>query len=193
MLGRGARPRTCQSQTKEPWKPQTYQPNSELTDLGNTIFWGRWVKHCTFVFVSVWLLCFFYPFQEKDKWLQRKGGGEERWKEEKKRLLWLSGCSSTLWPYAAPGGLCIQATVSKRRGHLRPYPQGFSNGGVRENNAPIICWQVRSPGLTQPNSCWQLHRDSFQAVSAPGLGPSHQGSGKEHCHVCFLQGERQHI
>lgn len=64
---------------------------------------------------------------------------------------------------------------------------------TEENNAAIICWQVRSPGLTQPKSSWQLHRDSFQAVSPPGLGPSHQGSGKEHCLICFLQGECQHI
>lgn len=135
----------------------------------------------------------YVPTQRKTTWLQTKeGGGEERWKEEKRRPLWLSGCSSTLWPYAAPGGLGIQATVSRRRGHLQMNPGGLFRWRSRQccNNAAIICWQVRSPGLTQPQSCRQLHRDPFQVVYPPNPPPSPdpptRGSGEEHCHLCFL-------
>lgn len=113
---------------------------------------------------------FLCPYPEKNYMAaDKRRRGEERWKEEKRRPLWLSGCSSTLWPYAAPGGLGIQATVSRRRGHLQMNPGGLFRRRSHQccNNAAIICWQVRSPGLAQPQSSLQLHRDPFQAVFPP--------------------------
>lgn len=73
---------------------------------------------------------FYVLTKRKIHGCRQKKEGEERWKEKKSRLLWLGGCSSTLRPYAAPGGLGIQATVAKRRGHLQLNPEGFSDGGV---------------------------------------------------------------
>lgn len=97
------------------------------------------------------------------------GGGRERQTEEKpvlaERLSHMK--SSMLWPYASPGGLGIQATVSKQWGHLWLNPEDFSNRGVRENNAAIICQQVGSPGLAELNSpCGNSTGSSFRLLLA---------------------------
>lgn len=46
----------------------------------------------------------------------------------------------------------VSRQLYQSRGHLRLNPEDFSNRGVRENNAAIICRQVRSPGLAEPDS-----------------------------------------
>lgn len=123
---------------------------------------------------------FYVRTQRKTTWLQTKeGGGEERWKEEKRRPLWLSGCSSTLWPYAAPGGLGIQATVSRRRGHLQMNP-----GGLFQTEEPSMLQQrghhPLAGKITWPRSA-SLPSSSTETPFRPplshplGLGPSHQG------------------
>ena len=76
--------------------------------------------------------------------------------------------SSTLGPYASPGGPGIQATVSKQRGQSRLNPEDFfsETKEVGKNKVAIVCHQVGSPGLSmQAPLTWQLYREPFQNPS----------------------------
>lgn len=126
-------------------------------------------------------------YQQKGRETQREGRREREWEEKTALAERLSHMKSgMLWPYASPGGLGIQATVSKQRGHLRLNPEDFSNRGVRENNAAIICRQVRSPGLAEPNSPSGNSTGSSFRLSPASEKTLAQGVWREHWHVCLL-------
>lgn len=94
--------------------------------------------------------------------------------------------SGMLWPYAGPGGLGIQATVSKQWGHSQLNPEDFSNRGVRENNAAIICQQVRSPGRAEPDApSGSSTGSSFRRRPASDRHSDKMSGGNTGMFVCF--------
>lgn len=92
--------------------------------------------------------------------------------------------SAMLGPYASPGGRGFQATVSKQRGHWRLNPEDFSNRGVRENNAAIICRQVRSPGLSVLSVLLQTPQGPYS--HSHRLRDTVTGGRTEQRHVCVI-------
>ncbi|TWW60595.1 hypothetical protein D4764_05G0006850 [Takifugu flavidus] len=58
---------------------------------------------------------------------------------------------------------------------------------------PGNCIKAEGASTTQSTGLFKRRSRGEQCTHHLLAGPSHQGSGKEHCHVCFLQGECQHI
>lgn len=123
---------------------------------------------------------------------QKKEGGEERWKEEKRRPLWLSGlqqhavaicCSRWTW---YPGN-CIEAEGA---------PPDESRGAFQMEE-PSMRQQrghhLPAGKITWPHPATVLPAAPQRPVSGclppkhPPPDPPTRGSGEEHCHLCFLQ------
>jgi len=113
----------------------------------------------------------------------KEGGGRER---KKKTVLaeWLSHMKrGMLRPYAGPGGVGIQATVSKQRGHLRLNPEDFSK---RRSQGEQCRYRLSAGKIT-----WPSPRPDSPSGNSTGsslrLGETlAQGVRREHWHVCFI-------
>lgn len=118
---------------------------------------------------------------------REKEGGSKR---GRKRQFWLS--SFLTWRPACCDHMLVQVDLVSRQlyqssGCICDWIQRtFQKRGVRKNNAAIICQQVRSPGLAEPDFPSGHSTGSSFRLYPVSERHSHKVSGGKHWHFCFI-------